>query len=116
MIGFSNNKIHLVSSSEPVGLIADCLVRKFANPLFSFCTVKTYRNYVNCIKEILKWSAEFYAMYYTDKKDYKISETIKNNIYNNGIHREEFLIAWGDKRMKQFFAQRVIETKQKTEI
>jgi hypothetical protein len=58
--------------------------------------------------EILNWSYEFYNQYYNNETDWKDFENIRNILFNNNdVHRECFLIAWGEKRIRQFFAQNI---------
>lgn len=115
MFPYSNKPNDHVRNSDPVGSISTCLAGKFVKPLFDFYNESIYienkhETYLICLAEILTWSQEFYDLYYNNKNDWEISAEIKNTIYNNGVHRNEFLLAWGDKRMKQFLAKHYVET------
>ena len=103
MIDNSRNYSDPILNADPVGLIAAYLAGKFVKPLFDSYKKHNYQVYVRCLAEILNWSQEFYDLYYNNKN----VNDFKNNtelIYHNGIHRSDFLSAWGDKKIKQFLA------------
>jgi hypothetical protein len=108
MIAFSKNDNNRICDIDPIGVIAACLANRFAQPLFNFYAKKSYSVYAKCLVEILNWSYEFYNQYYNNETDWKDFENIRNILfYNNDVHGECFLIAWGEKRIRQFFAQNI---------
>jgi len=121
---FSKNKKydHIIKNDndqicdiDPIGLIADCLTNRFAQPLFNFYAKKTYSVYVECLVEILSSSFEFYNQYYNNETDWKEFENIRHTLFNNNddVHTDYFFIAWGEKRIRQFFAQNLNGTRRK---
>ena len=96
---------------DQIVTIAVYLAGKFAKRLFDSYKENNYPVYVKCLEEILNWSCEFYNLYYYNENNLESFETIKDTSYNNGVHRDDFLLAWGDKRINQFFAQKTNETK-----
>jgi hypothetical protein len=110
MIAHSKNHTEKICDTDPVGMIAVCLAGRFAKPLFDFYNENTYSAYVKCLKEILIWSQEFHDLHYKNEEEWEVFENTRKNIYNNGFHQRDLLIAWGGKRIEQFFAQHTSET------
>ncbi len=111
MIAYSKNHADQICDNDQIDKIAACLADNFLKPLYHFCNEKNYFVYVACLAEILDWSHEFYNQYYNNVNDWEAFEEIKDNVYNTGVYRNNFLIVWGDKRIKQFFAQNSNKTK-----
>ena len=88
--------------SEQVCEIAMCLSNNFLNPLFRFCNGTNYFFYVGCLSEILDWANDFYNQFYKNRLIIEVSEKTDQHSNTNAI-TEEFLIAWGQKRLEQFF-------------
>jgi hypothetical protein len=110
MVPCSKNYNDQICDIDPVELIAVYLAGKFAKRLFDSYKENRYPVYVKCLAEILNWSREFYNLYYYNENNGRSFENIKDTIYDNCVHRDNFLLAWGDKRAKQFFAQKTNET------
>ena len=104
MIAYSKNQTDQIGDTDPIESIAACLASKFLKPLYHFCNEKNYFVYVGCLSEILDWSREFYNQYFHNKNDWEAFEETRDNIFN-GVHRDDFLIEWGHKRIKKFFSQ-----------
>jgi len=97
----------IVSSSndtDQVGLFAVCLADNFLKPLYDFCNERNYFVYVGCLAEILDWSQEFYNRYHHKLNNWEAFEKSRENIFS-AVNRDDFLIAWGYKRIEQFFSQ-----------
>jgi len=103
MIEYSKNYAG-ISDTDQIGQIASCLSDNFVKPLFDFRGERKYSGYVKSLAEILIWSHEFYKKYYHILIDWETFEKSKDNIYNS-TNWNDFLVAWGHKRMNQFFAQ-----------
>lgn len=104
MIACLKDHADQISDGNQVNRIATRLADKFVKPLFDFCNEKNYSVYLKSLDEILNWAYEFYAEYYPKLNDWEAFEGTKDNIFNS-INRDDFLMAWGDKRMKQFIAE-----------
>jgi hypothetical protein len=95
MSTYSNDLNNPIRNSDPIGLISTCLASKFVKPLLDFYNENTYETYLKCLAEILTWSQEFYDLCYNNE-DWENAGTT-DTIYTNGVHRNDFLLAWGDK-------------------
>jgi len=114
MITSLKNDNDRICDIDPIGLIAARLTNRFAQPLFNFYAKKSYSVYIKCLVEILNWSYEFYNQYYNNETDWKEFENIRHTLFNNDdVYMDYFLIAWGEKRICQFFAQNINGTKTK---
>jgi hypothetical protein len=109
MAPYSKNYNDQIYDTDPIGTIAAYLAGKFAKRLFDSYKEKSYPVYVKCLAEILNWSGEFYSLYCFNENNWESFENVKHTIYNKGVHRDDFLLAWGDKRINQFFAQKINE-------
>lgn len=91
------------NANDHIRLIASSLADKFVKPMYDANCEKNYFVYVGCLSEILNWSGEFYNSYFHKMHDWKSFETSKDNIYN-AVDRDDFLLAWGCTKVRQFFA------------
>jgi len=94
----------LLTDSERVDEIAVRLANKFLTQLFNFCNQKNYFVYVGSLAEIMDWSYEFFNQYDKKISDWKNFEASNENIYDAAT-RDEFLIAWGNERIQQFYIE-----------
>ena len=101
-----NNQI---CHTHSVDTIATYLSGKFVKRLFDSYEGKNYLVYVKCLAEISNWSREFYDLYNDNEDNWRSFENSKEMINNNAVQRDDFLLAWGEKRINQFFAQKVNE-------
>ena len=95
---------HSNNHSEQIEMIAARLADQFVKPLFDFRNEKSYFTYIGSLAEILDWSYEFHNLYSYQMEDWESFLASKENIYH-AVSRDEFLIAWGKSRIKQFYAQ-----------
>jgi len=109
MIADSKNHTVQIYDTDQIGKIAACLSDNFVKPLFDFRDEKNYPAYVKSLAKILNWSHEFYKQYHHKLKDWEAFEKSTDNIYD-AVNPNDFLIAWGQKRIKQFFAHHTNET------
>jgi len=93
-----------VNDSGQIDTIAIRLANRFLNPLFDFCNKKNYFIYIGSLAEIMDWSYEFYHQYDHKLRDWEIFESSHENIFN-AASKDEFLLAWGSNRIKQFYEQ-----------
>ena len=107
-LSFSKNKTKLMSPSSTdstqIDTIAIRLAKNFLNPLFDFCNQKNYFVYIGSLAEIMDWSYEFYNLYEHKIRDWKNFESSNENIFN-AVNEDEFLIAWGNSRIQQFYEE-----------
>jgi hypothetical protein len=94
---------HSKDDSDQVSMIAACLANNFLKPLYDFYNERNYVVYTECLSHILEWSYEFYEQHSHMLTEWKTFELPKDYTHNN--NRNEFLIAWGHKRIEQFFSQ-----------
>jgi hypothetical protein len=99
---YSKNYNSQFHNSEQVCEIAICLSNNFLNPLFRFCNGRNYFFYVGCLSEILDWANDFYNQFYNNNFIFEGAGKTDQHANANAF-TEEFLIAWGEKRMEQFF-------------
>ncbi|MEO8769625.1 MAG: hypothetical protein ABI402_06060 [Ferruginibacter sp.] len=93
------------NANNQISLIATSLAEKFVKPMYEANKEKNYFVYVSCLSEILNWSGEFYNNYFHKLNDWKSFETSKDNIYN-AVDRDDFLMAWGCNKIRQFFVNK----------
>jgi len=91
-------------NSDKIGMIAACLTDNFLKPLYDFSNEKNYFGYLGSLAEISDWSHEFYNEYYHTLEDWEAFQDSKENVYK-AINWNDFLIAWGHERIRQFFDQ-----------
>ena len=89
---------------DQIEMIAARLADQFVKPLFDFRKEKNYFTYIGSLSEILDWSYEFHNMYSCQIEDWESFLVSKENIYH-AVNRDEFIVAWGKSRIKQFYAQ-----------
>lgn len=94
-------KAYLKNLSDEISIIAVNLADHFAKPLYDFTNAKSYSEYIEILKEILNWSHEFYEHYHHQLNTWESFERSQENTYK-AVNRNEFLIAWGEDRLKRF--------------
>ena len=99
-IMYVNSKNH----PDHITVIAVRLADHFVKPLYEFNKERNYFVYVGCLSEILDWSAEFYKQYNHKLNNWEDFVKSKDNIYD-AVSEENFLISWGNDRIKKFYAQ-----------
>lgn len=92
MIIHSKNHPDPVYDTDAIVNIAALLAENFLGSLYQFNNEKGYFSYVACLSEILQWAQEYYNEY---------------NKNENEILQNDLLVAWGNKRIKQFFAEKI---------
>ena len=108
--GISNEKIKsklmttCANDIEQIDTIAIRLANKFLNPLFDFCNQKNYFVYIGSLAEIMDWSYEFYNQYEHKLKNWQNFVSSNENVFD-AVSQDEFLIAWGNNRIQQFYEQ-----------
>jgi len=95
--------IYLKNNNGQLDIIAFYLASNFLKPLFNFFEEKNYFVYVGCLAEIIDWAEEFYTQYHHKLNNWETFEKSKENVYN-AVNKDEFLHAWGNERMNEFFA------------
>ena len=93
-----------LTEAGQIDTIAIRLASKFLNPLFDFCSQKNYFVYIGSLAEIMDWSYEFFYLYDQKLQDWKNFESSNENIFN-AESKDEFLLAWGNNRIQQFYEQ-----------
>ncbi len=94
-------KAYLKNHPDEIGNIAISLADNFAKSLYHFTDAKSYSEYIENLKEILKWSHEFYGIYYHKLNNWENFESSRDNIYRSASSND-FLISWGKDRLNQF--------------
>lgn len=94
-------KAYLKNHPDEIGSIAISLADNFANSLYRVMGAKSYSEYIENLKEILKWSREFHGKYYHKLNHWESFESGRDNIYRSA-NPKEFLISWGQDRLNQF--------------
>jgi len=102
-----------LNSKEQIDMIATCLADNFVKKIYDFQNEKSYSAYVKSLSEIFHWAHEFYIEYNHKMKDWESFKRSIDNIYNVNT-MEDFQIAWGNQRIKQFFDQHAINTEHKS--
>jgi hypothetical protein len=94
-------KAYLKNHPDEIGNIAISLADNFAKSLYHFTAAKSYTEYIENLKEILKWSHEFHSQYYHKLNNWERFESSRDNIYRSA-NSKDFLISWGQTRLNQF--------------
>jgi hypothetical protein len=108
-----NMRSYHLNNHEQIDMIATCFADNFVKEVYDFQNEKSYSAYVKSLSEIFNWAHEFYIEYNHKMKDWESFEKSQDNIYNVNT-MEDFQIAWGNQRIKQFFDQHAINTEHKS--
>ena len=87
--------------SAEIDSIAMNLADHFAKPLYRFTDAKSYSEYIEILKEILRWSIEFYVQFHHKLNNWENFSISQDNVYKSK-DRNEFMIAWGRDKLKKF--------------
>lgn len=93
-------------NSDQIGMIAACLTDNFLKPLYNFSNEKNYFGYLGSLAEISDWSHEFYDEYGLSLNDWESFQSSGKNIYKSP-NWNDFLVAWGTERIREFFARNI---------
>ena len=87
--------------NDQMEMITTCLTENFVKPIYARCGDRNYYTYVLVLDEILHWAEEFYALYRGKLTKWEDFRKSRENIFNAN-RPDEFIIAWGNNRLKLF--------------
>jgi hypothetical protein len=94
----------IVQSKEQtdfIDLVSQKLAESFVKKLIQLGSQRKYENYAGSLEEILKWTWEFFDLYYDKFQNWKaFQHTEENNFNAESPH--EFIIAFGHARFIRF--------------
>ncbi|MEO8110018.1 MAG: hypothetical protein ABI594_08305 [Ginsengibacter sp.] len=87
-----------------IKMVAKCLAEKLIWFLFPANKEKNYSEHIGGLAEILDWSEEFYEQYYDKILNWEIFRYSGENVHNAETPNE-LIMAFGQERLKKFYAQ-----------